>query len=388
MMIWIVFLVITLLLALAGTVYLWTRFHKFRFIERLSGGRKKTGWLLAALPLLIAGGFARLDPLNTVIVLIHLAVFWLLADLTAGIIFKYFNRANKKKDRIHSENSDTNEKYSHGSLPDRPYYAGAAAILVTVLYMSAGWYLAHHVAETDYLLTTQKDLGQKPLRIAQISDSHLGATFDGETFAAHMERVQQTQPDLVVITGDFVDDASTREDMVRSCRALGEMQTPYGVYFIFGNHDKGYFRYRNFSESELVAELEKNGVVILEDESILIDGRFYLIGRQDRSEPVRASMEELVRDLDYSRYMVVLDHQPNDFAAEAAANVDLVLSGHTHGGQMIPIGWIGLALGMNDRVYGLEQRGNTTFIVNSGISDWAVKFKTGTIAEYGVIDIM
>lgn len=55
---------------------------------------------------------------------------------------------------------------------------------------------------------------------------------------------------------------------------------------------------------------------------------------------------------------------------------------------MIPIGWIGLALGMNDRVYGLEQRGNTTFIVNSGISDWAVKFKTGTIAEYGVIDIM
>jgi predicted MPP superfamily phosphohydrolase len=369
-MMWIVFLVITLAFALAGAIYLWTRFHKFRTVEKLSGGRKALGWLLAAVPFLFAGIFFYFDALNTIIVLIHLAVFWLFADLAAFCL---------KKIRKRSDGKQPEEK--------RPYYAGILAAAVTFVYLAAGWYLAHHVVETDYALTTQKDLGGTRLRIAQISDSHLGTTFDGETFAAHMQRVQQTQPDLLVITGDFVDDSSAKEDMIRSCRALGEMQTPYGVYFIFGNHDKGYFHYRNFSEPELVAELEKNGVIILEDESVLIDGRFYLIGRQDRSEPSRKPMDQLVSELDKSKYMVVLDHQPNDYAAEAAAEADLVLSGHTHGGQMFPLGRVGIMIGANDRVYGLETRGNTNFIVNSGISDWAVKFKTGTVAEFGVIDI-
>ena len=329
-----------------------------------------------------------LDLLNTVIVLIHLAVFWVLADLGAFFISRYFKKVNAKKKTSEQNVSDTTEKTLETKPAETPYYAGIAAIVITALYLSAGWYLAHHVVETDYVLTTEKDLGTERLRIAQISDSHLGATFDGETFAVHMQKVQQAEPDLVVVTGDFVDDGSVREDMVRACRALGELETKYGVYFIFGNHDKGYFHYRNFSESELTEELRKNGVIILEDETSLIDGRFYVIGRADRSESGRKSMEELVRDLDRSKYMIVLDHQPNDYVAEAAAGVDLVLSGHTHGGQMFPIGWIGTAIGANDRTYGQERRGQTDFIVNSGISDWAVKFKTGTVAEYGVIDIM
>ena len=67
--------------------------------------------------------------------------------------------------------------------------------------------------------------------------------------------------------------------------------------------------------------------------------------------------------------------------------VDLVLSGHTHGGQLFPLGYIGLLMGANDEFYGLHQRENTNFIVNSGISDWAIDFKTGTFSEVGIIDI-
>ena len=98
-------------------------------------------------------------------------------------------------------------------------------------------------------------------------------------------------------------------------------------------------------------------------------------------------MEELTAELDDSRYQIVLDHQPNDQQAQQLCGVDLVLSGHTHGGQMIPIGWIGEAMGANDQTYGLERRGNTCFIVNSGLSDWAIPCKTGTMSEFGVIDI-
>lgn len=85
----------------------------------------------------------------------------------------------------------------------------------------------------------------------------------------------------------------------------------------------------------------------------------------------------------------MLDHQPHDYDAEAASGVDLVLSGHTHGGQLIPlvqlIRWFHLH--GDDAVYGQERRGDTDFLVTSGISDWAILFKTGCRSEYVIIEI-
>ena len=182
--------------------------------------------------------------------------------------------------------------------------------------------------------------------------------------------------------------------MIQCCEALGKLKTNYGVYFSFGNHDKGYYdpSYRGYSGDDLIAELEKNNVNVLQDDTVLIDDRFYIIGRQDRSEEMekgghRASMEELTKDLDSSKFTVVMDHQPCDYDAQAASKVDLVLSGHTHGGQLIPINFLGTLIGGNDRTYGYEKREGTNFIVTSGISDWAIKFKTGCKSEYVVIDV-
>ena len=98
-------------------------------------------------------------------------------------------------------------------------------------------------------------------------------------------------------------------------------------------------------------------------------------------------MSTLVKNLDSSKYIIVMDHQPNDYNNESNANVDLVLSGHTHGGQLLPINKIGQWIGANDKTYGIEKRNNTNFIITSGISDWAVNFKTGCKSEYVVVDI-
>ena len=84
----------------------------------------------------------------------------------------------------------------------------------------------------------------------------------------------------------------------------------------------------------------------------------------------------------------MLDHQPNDYQNQADAGVDLVLSGHTHGGQLFPLNKVGEWIGANDRTYGFEKRGQTNFIVTSGLSDWAIKFKTGTKSEFVVIDLL
>ena len=219
--------------------------------------------------------------------------------------------------------------------------------------MSIAYYLCVNVWVTNYTLTTEKDLGGK-LHVVMFADSHVGATFDGEGFAKHMERVNAEKPDIVLIAGDYVDDGTTKEEMIRSCKALGQIDAKYGVWFSYGNHDKGYYgSSRGFSAEELEAELEKNGVHILVDETELIDDRFYLVGRADK----------------------------------AKTNADLVLSGHTHGGQLFPLTHFGLFMSVNDRTYGYENRNGTNFLVTSGIADWELVFKTGTKSEYCVIDI-
>lgn len=272
------------------------------------------------------------------------------------------------------------------------YYAGAVALVFTIGYLGSGWYLAHHVWETDYQIQTDKEVGS--LRVAVFADSHVGTTFHGEGFAEHMKTIEEQHPDVVLIVGDFVDDDTTKEDMIACCKALGELDTTYGVYYVFGNHDKGYYppEYRGYDGNDLIVELEKNQVHVLQDEVELIADKFYIIGRQDKSEEYaekRATMEELTANLDPDKFSIVLDHQPQDYAAQQNVNVDLVLSGHTHGGQLFPLMTIENLTKMtpDDRVYGYEQRENTNFIVTSGISDWAIKFKMGCKSEYLMIDI-
>ena len=99
-------------------------------------------------------------------------------------------------------------------------------------------------------------------------------------------------------------------------------------------------------------------------------------------------IKELTSSLDKSKYMIDLNHQPNDYENEKNEKIDLVLSGHTHGGQLFPLGYIGLLFNANDMFKGIKKVDNTTFVVNTGISDWAIDFKTGTKSEYVIIDIV
>ncbi len=98
-------------------------------------------------------------------------------------------------------------------------------------------------------------------------------------------------------------------------------------------------------------------------------------------------MAELTQGLDREKYWIVLDHQPQDFAAQADSGADMVLSGHTHGGWLFPVNYINAWLAADNLVYGHESRGDTDFIVTSGISDWAMQFRTGCKSEYVIVDI-
>lgn len=360
---WVVIMLVLGLTALASFVYLLTRFHSFSFIRALDEKSRALAWLAALLPLLLTGVFwLRFNVTTLFVVLLHLMAAFLLCALVFFLIRRF------------------------GKITIPYDIEGAAAILLTIIYLSVGWYNGHHVSQTDYRFETAKSL-KRDYRIVEIADSHFGITQTGETFTREMQRVQELNPDAVVIVGDFVDDDSDRADMIKACKALGELKTAFGVFFVYGNHDNGYYKYRNFDSQELRAELEKNGVTILTDESVLLDDSLYLVGRRDRSDRGRAPIDELMAGLDKTKYAVVLDHQPNDFDAETAAGADLVLCGHTHGGHIFPAGQIGLVMGANDAIYGASNRSDTSFVVTSGISGWAIPFKTGTFSEFVVIDL-
>lgn len=378
---WLIIFALMGVMGIVSFVYLISRFRQFEILKRIAKGRKALSWLLAAVPVVaVAVSFyVFINSTTMIVVLIHLFVFWLLCDLAGFLIRKIRMHKDSVQNTSAQKNQMAHPKYN---------YTGIAALLITVLYLGAGWFFGHHIFEKDYTFSTTKDIGQESIRVVAIADSHLGITIDGEKFAVQMERIQQTHPDIVVIVGDFVDDDSDLEDMLAACDALGKLNTTYGVYFVYGNHDEGYYRYRNFTSEQMRTALAKNGVIILEDESVLIDDSFYLIGRKDRSMWNRSEAGALTDKLDSSKYMILLDHQPNDYASEAAASVDLVLSGHTHGGHIFPGGLVGLAMGANDSVYGVQKRGDTIFLVTSGMSGWAIPFKTGAISEYVVIDIV
>ena len=360
---WLIILSAVLAALILGLVYLTACVGRFGFVRRLSGENK---WRKRAVSFgIVAVTFAilavSLSVVNAVVIFLHEVLFFLLF----GIVLQIAKRCTGKEFRNN--------------------WQGILAVSFSVIYLAVGYGLANHVWQKDYNLKTEKELGT--LKIALIADSHIGTTFDGEGFAAHLRSIEAQSPDMLMIAGDYVDDWSNRADMLRACEALGETNFPYGVWYVYGNHDGGYFSRRDFTAEELEDALRQNDVHVLADEYETVDDRLIIAGRLDAMLSSRKNMDELLSGADTEKYIIVLDHEPNDYENEAKSPADLILSGHTHGGQLIPITYVGKWFGLLDRVYGYENRQGTDFIVTSGISDWEILFKTGTRSEYVIITV-
>ena len=350
-----------MILLLSGLFYVSARCRRFRCVQAAWRKSKVLGVLIFALPFAAFAVGAVFSIYSAAVWFLHLFFFFLLFDFFAFIARKISHRR-----------------------PER-YIAGALAIAVTFIYMGMGWFFAHHVFETDYTVESEKTDG---VRIALIADSHIGATFDGEGFAEYVREIADKKPDMLVIAGDFIDESTSREDMENACAAFAEIDPPLGKYYVFGNHDKGLYGDRDYSVEDFCERLSASGVRILEDDVVSVGDNICVIGRRDRSDPEgRLDMRALTAAADKSKFTIVLDHQPGDYDAEAESGVDLVLSGHTHGGHIYPMGYIGTLTGENDGIYGMQHREDTDFIITSGISGWEIPFKTGAVSEYVVIDV-
>ena len=218
----------------------------------------------------------------------------------------------------------------------------------------------------------------KPLartyKVVMASDLHLGYHNPRKELARWVDMMNAENPDFILIAGDIIDISVhplIEEDMAAEFRRL---KAP--VYACLGNHE--YYS----GEPNAQKFYREAGIRLLSDQSVEIDSAIVVIGRDDRTNLRRKSVRELVAQVDTSKFVILLDHQPYNLELAEEAGVDFQLSGHTHRGQVWPISWI------TDAIYecswGSHRRGHTQYYVSSGLGIWGGKFRIGTQSEYVV----
>ena len=225
-------------------------------------------------------------------------------------------------------------------------------------------------------LPTAKTI-QRDYKIVMASDLHLGYHNTRRDLARWVDMINAEAPDLILIAGDIVN-MSVRplfeEDMAAEFRRL---QAP--VYACLGNHEY----YGDLKRA--LKFLDDAGITLLVDSIASVDSSLVVVGRDDHGNRGRKSLDELLRGVEDSTYVIVLDHKPYDLDQTERSGVDFQLSGHTHRGQVWPLSWV------TDRLYecswGNHQRGSTRYYVSSGLGIWGGKFRIGTQSEYVVAEL-
>ncbi len=258
------------------------------------------------------------------------------------------------------------------------------AFLVAVLYVVYGLINFHVVRKTEYSLEHENVPGN--LTVGVVSDSHMGTAMDDQELLNVLKKVIDEGADVLVLAGDIVDEGTEKDMFLRFAEGMKTVRAPKGVYFVFGNHDASRWS-GNFSRLEMETALTLSGVTVLTDESVLLDDWLRIVGRRDANEN-RLAPEILLSGANTEdEFVLLIDHQPAETKACAEAGVDLMVSGHTHNGQIFPVNLISILLNINEIEYGHEKIGDMDAIVSSGVSGWGSAFRTAGKCEYVLIEV-
>lgn len=233
----------------------------------------------------------------------------------------------------------------------------------------------HQKVRQPLMLTTGKTLSRK-MKVVMLSDLHLGYHNRRSEFAKWVDKINEEKADLILVAGDIIDKNIQPLEEQEMHQEFLRLNAP--VVACLGNHE--YYG----GESNALLFYKKADITLLRD-SVITVGNLCIIGRDDRSNPKRKALSELMKGVDRTKYLVVLDHQPIQLEEAEKNGIDFQLSGHTHHGQVWPISWITESI--YECAFGEWQRGSTRYYVTSGIGIWGGKFRIGTRSEYVVAEI-
>ena len=355
-------MLIFMLLPLLGNVYvLW---HVWRILPLPSWAKVVVVTLMVFAFLLLFVGFSRhvhlSMPLATVVY--EIGTSWLIILLYLFMAFLLLDIGRW----VHLVPATFLKNSWSGTL------AVTAFMFIIFLYGNIHY---HQKVRQPLMLTTGKTLSRK-MKVVMLSDLHLGYHNRRSEFAKWVDKINEEKADLILVAGDIIDKNIQPLEEQEMHQEFLRLNAP--VVACLGNHE--YYG----GESNALLFYKKADITLLRD-SVTTVGDLYIIGRDDRSNPKRKTLSELMKGVDRTKYLVVLDHQPIQLEEAEQNGIDFQLSGHTHHGQVWPISWITESI--YECAFGEWQRGSTRYYVTSGIGIWGGKFRIGTRSEYVVAEI-
>ena len=222
---------------------------------------------------------------------------------------------------------------------------------------------------------------EKRMRLVFFSDLHIGEAMTPDYIARAVKLIQDQQPDLILCGGDFIDHRAVYAYDPRVMASLRSLHAPMGVYYVLGNHE-----YRDDLEANIRWVSEVGGTLLRDSIAFPGNGPLTLIGRDDWVNGNRKPFEVIANEADPLRGPVVLmEHTPASIDSIGDSPVDLILCGHTHGGQI----WPGQLMvwrryGM---VSGTRSVGEREVCISSGVGSAGATYRVGTRSEIRVYDL-
>ena len=259
-------------------------------------------------------------------------------------------------------------------------------VAVIILLVYGTWNAQRPVVRNYEMWVDRKASTIETLKIAAVSDIHLGWIVGIDRLRQMTESINQLEPDLVLLAGDIVDegvDVIAEEEMPE---VLESLHPRWGTFAVLGNHE-----YISGQTDQTIAFLNQNGVRVLRDQAVEIGDAFYVVGRDDRSRhrfdgQPRLHLDEVMAGVDSAKLPVILlDHEPTDLHESAAAGIDLQFSGHTHLGQLFPNNYITNLIYEQD--WGYLRKEYMQLIVSSGYGTWGPPIRIGNRPEIVLITV-
>lgn len=258
---------------------------------------------------------------------------------------------------------------------------GTVAVVLALLYVAYGIYNVYN-PEIVQVYVKIKNLPEewKGKTAVQISDVHLGHILGQNFLKKVVNQINEINPDIVFITGDLFDGMEGSLDF--SVKPLDDIKAPKGVYFATGNHET------YFGTQKVFDILKKTKVQVLDDQMIVVDG-LQIIGISYPEKMARKDLDAAIKNIhgyDPNGPSVLLWHNPIQIEEAKSSGIKLQLSGHTHRGQIFPVGII-TRLIYGPYNYGLDSEGDFNLYTSSGVGVWGPTMRTGASAEIVVIHL-
>lgn len=256
--------------------------------------------------------------------------------------------------------------------------SGLQYVLPVVAAVLVYGYINYRHPSINHIDVTLEKEFEGELTAVAVSDIHLGHGTGPKALKRYVDMINAQNPDVIFIVGDLIDNSIRPLQKAPFDEVLNQLKAPMGIYMVPGNHE--YISGIDASADYLDA---KTDIKLLRDEIVELPCGIRVLGRDDRSNRSRQTLDSLLSGADTQKPVIVLDHQPYDLAETDAAGVDLQISGHTHDGQLWPLNII------VDKIYeqghGYRKWSHAHIYVSSGLSLWGPPFRIGTKSDLAVI---